>query len=385
MQLHHGSLYWPATTPPFVAEKINEPRSHYDAVIVGAGMSGALTAHYLMQQGLTVAVLDKRNAGEGSTSANTGLLQYSNDIMLSELIEQIGERDAVQFYTLCYEAMQDLAKVATPLACDFVPRNSIYYASSAEDEPRLRDNFAALTKHGFPVKESNFNGRYALITSGDAEINPLKFVQALLDDAEQHGVHVFPYTEVTDSFVSDNGVRLHTSMGDFTADAVIYTTGYETLPVGKRVRAAIHRSYVIVTEPLDAPPEAMMWETAIPYLYIRKTADNRLIIGGLDEDIATAPSEASIADHAEKLQQQAEQLLKRDLPIAYSYGATFGESVDNLPFIGAHPTKAHHYYLLGYGGNGTVYSMMGAKMLAQLVKGETPVGAHLVDLTERLV
>ena len=61
MQLHHGTLYWPATTTPFVAEKINEPCSHYDVVIIGAGMSGALTAHYLMQQGLTVAVLDKRN------------------------------------------------------------------------------------------------------------------------------------------------------------------------------------------------------------------------------------------------------------------------------------------------------------------------------------
>lgn len=385
MQLHHGSLYWPATTKAFVAEKINEPRAHYDAIIVGAGMSGALTAHYLMQQGLTVAVLDKRNAGEGSTSANTGLLQYSNDIMLSELIEQIGERDAVQFYTLCYEAMQDLAKLATPLACDFVRRDSIYYASTTADEPRLRKNFEALTKHGFPVKESDFNGRYALVTSGDAEINPLKFVHALLDDAEQHGVHFFPYTEVTDSFVRDHGVLLHTSMGDMSADAIIYTTGYETLPVGKRVRAAIHRSYVMVTEPLQAPPSEMIWETAMPYLYIRKTADNRLIIGGLDEDIATAPSEASIAKHAKKLQQQAEQLLKCELPIAYSYGATFGESIDNLPFIGPHPTKAHHYYLLGYGGNGTVYSMMGAKMLAHYLQGQTPKGAHLVELTKRLV
>lgn len=384
MQLHHGTLYWPATTTPFVAEKINEPRSHYDVVIIGAGMSGALTAHYLMQQGLTVAVLDKRNAGEGSTSANTGLLQYSNDIMLSELIEQIGEREAVTFYRLCYEAMQDLAKVAAPLACDFIPRDSIYYASSAEDEPRLRANFEALTKHGFPVKESNFNGRYALITSGDAEINPLKFVHALLDDAEQHGVHVFPYTEVTDSFVTDSGVLLHTSMGDINADAIIYTTGYETPPVGKRHTAAVHRSYVIVTEPLDDPPQDMIWETAMPYLYIRKTVEDRLIVGGLDEDIATPPRAAAIEAHAKKLQHQAEQLLKRDLPIAYSYGATFGESTDNLPFIGAHPTKAHHYYLLGYGGNGTVYSMMGAKMLAALLQGATPEGANIVALEGRI-
>lgn len=385
MQLHHGTLYWPTTTKPFVAEPINEPRTHYDVIIVGAGMSGALTAHHLVQLGFTVALLDKRSGGEGSTSANTGLLQYSNDIMLSELIEQIGERDAVHFYSLCLQAMRDLQKLATPLDCDFIPRKSIYYASTKEDEPRLLANYEALTKHGFPVEKNSFNDHLALITDEDAEINPLKFVQALLTEAQQNGAHLFPYTEVTDSFQEDGGVLLHTSLGDMHADAVIYTTGYETPPVGKRILAAIHRSYVIVTEPVVVDLDKMIWETAMPYLYIRITVDNRLIVGGLDEDIAHPPSEEAIEKHAAKLQKQVEELLNIKVQVAYSYGATFGESIDNLPFIGAHPTKKHHYYLLGYGGNGTVYSMMGAKMLAKLLKGEQAEGADIVGLAHRLV
>ena len=107
MNLHNGSLYWPTTTKPFTPTFI-EPLDIYDVVIVGGGMSGSLTALSLAKAGLKVAVLDKRMMGTGSTSANTGLLQYSNDIMLHELIDQIGEKDAVRFYQHWYEAMDDL-------------------------------------------------------------------------------------------------------------------------------------------------------------------------------------------------------------------------------------------------------------------------------------
>ncbi|WP_342598749.1 hypothetical protein MHB48_14885 [Psychrobacillus sp. FSL H8-0483] len=50
--------------------------------------------------------------------------------------------------------------------------------------------------------------------------------------------------------------------------------------------------------------------------------------------------------------------------------ASFGESIDNLPFIVEHPTKANHYYLLGYGGNGTVNRMLGSHFLRDLIIGK---------------
>lgn len=151
MNLHNGSLYWPTTTKPFTPTFI-EPLDIYDVVIVGGGMSGSLTALSLAKAGLKVAVLDKRMMGTGSTSANTGLLQYSNDIMLHELIDQIGEKDAVRFYQLCYEAMDDLELVAKSLDedSDFIRRPSLCFASEENDVEKLKAEYITLQKYNFP-------------------------------------------------------------------------------------------------------------------------------------------------------------------------------------------------------------------------------------------
>ena len=397
MHIHEGSLYWPGTMPiPPERNKV-EIASHYDVIIVGGGMSGALSALALADKGLSIAVLDKRQMATGSTMANTGLLQYSNDIMLHELIEQIGEKNAVRFYQICLEAMENLKKTAErlPLDPDFISRPSVYYASDDNDLKRIRKEYDTLTHYGFPCdywdveeicKHLPFSKPGAIVTYGDAEVNPYKFVNGLLKLVQSMGVHLFEFTEVTD--VNDVNGLLHisTSSGEFHANKVLFTTGYETLPVGKRIGADINRSYVIVTEPLDASPiwheNALIWESKRPYLYMRTTVDNRIIVGGLDEDEPQAPlSNESIMKRSENLKKQLKALFP-ELPIEidYAYCATFGESLDNLPFIGEHPSKRNHYYLLGYGGNGTVYSMLGSKILAEIMTGKANSDAHIVQL-----
>lgn len=400
MKIHNGSLYWPTTTTPFTPKTTYEKLDIYDVVIVGSGMSGALTALALAESGLKIAILDKREMATGSSSANTGLLQYSNDIMLHELIGQIGEKDAVRFYQLCYEAMDDLERVAKklPNEVDFIRRPSICYASDENDVEKIKAEYDTLTKYGFPcdywgrnemAEKMPFTKHGALVTHGDAEINPLKFVHGVLTRIEELGGHLFPYTEVMDVFEDNDYLDIRTSNNSFKAKQIIYTTGYETPPVGKRIGADINRSFAFVSNPIsklsDWYEQALIWETQRPYLYIRSTVDGRLIVGGLDEDKAEAPdSEEVIQQRAENLLQQARELFPDyDIQIEYAYAASFGESIDNIPFIGEHPTKSNHYYLLGYGGNGTVYSMLGSYILRDLIIGNRNEDADLFHLERR--
>ncbi|SDO00365.1 Glycine/D-amino acid oxidase [Psychrobacillus sp. OK028] len=400
MKIHNGSLYWPTTTKQFTPKTTYEKLDIYDVVIVGSGMSGSLTALALAESGLKIAILDKREIATGSSSANTGLLQYSNDIMLHELIGQIGEKDAVRFYQLCYESMDYLENIARglPFEVDFIRRPSICFASDENDVEKIKAEYDTLKKYGFPcdywgrnemAEKMPFSKHGALVTFGDAEINPLKFVHGILTKLEALGVHLFPYTEVLDVFENNDSLEIRTSGQSFYAKQITYTTGYETTPVGKRIGADINRSYAFVSNPIpsfsDWYEQALIWETKRPYLYIRSTVDGRLIVGGLDEDKPEAPeSDEIIQQRAENLLQQAKELFPAyDIQIDYAYAASFGESIDNIPFIGEHPTKKNHFYLLGYGGNGTVYSMLGSQILKDLIFGNRNEDAELVGLERK--
>ena len=76
-----------------------------DVLVLGGGISGALAAHYLIREGIDCILIDARTIGLGSTCASTSLLQYEIDTSLHELIEMVGEKNAVRSYHLGVSAV----------------------------------------------------------------------------------------------------------------------------------------------------------------------------------------------------------------------------------------------------------------------------------------
>ena len=50
-----------------------------EIVVIGGGITGALISHAHMKKGYNVVLLDKRDIGQGSSSATTSMLQYEID------------------------------------------------------------------------------------------------------------------------------------------------------------------------------------------------------------------------------------------------------------------------------------------------------------------
>jgi glycine/D-amino acid oxidase-like deaminating enzyme len=123
-----------------------------DVVIIGGGISGALTAFYLAEAGIGCVVVDSRSIGLGSSCASTSLLQYEIDTPLHELIELVGNDHAVRSYKLCAESIVQLGDIAGKIGLDdFAFKNSLYYASSEKDVDKLYREFLAREKAGFNV------------------------------------------------------------------------------------------------------------------------------------------------------------------------------------------------------------------------------------------
>ena len=74
-----------------------------------------------------------------------------------------------------------------------------------------------------------------------------------------------------------------------SANFVIFAAGYEGMDIRKEKQASFVSTYTVTTTPVDDFStwynRTLLWETARPYLYMRTTAYNPIIIGGLDDNI----------------------------------------------------------------------------------------------------
>lgn len=376
-----------------------------DVLVVGGGMSGVLAARELSSRGRRVMLIDRGQIGRGSTSANTGLLQYMSDKALHRFIEDIGEEEAVFFYRSGLHAVDRISQIAgsLPEKGRFRRRDSVYVASRMRDREFLINEYTTLKRHGFPcsfaehselITQYGISGPCALISHGDAEIDPYRFVVFLNEEnVARRSVRVFEGTEfVRMQTLGDQVeaiVRPTGTASEFTVlcSNMVYAGGYapHSLLRGKVPSRELVRSYAIASEALPEkrfwPEGRMIWETGRPYAYIRRTEDNRVIIGGLDETQASLPDESRIQRRSEQLKRRLwSRIPGLDVDIAYSWGALFGESDDGLPYIGQDPDNPRVLILMGYGGNGTVYSAIGAEVLADLAEGKNHPLAELCRL-----
>ncbi|AIQ51669.1 NAD(P)/FAD-dependent oxidoreductase [Paenibacillus sp. FSL R7-0331] len=399
MRLNSGQLPWEATLPNPPVYKTLDGDITCDCLIVGGGMGGAMTAYRLSLSGASTVLIDKRAVASGSSHANTGLLQIANDKSLTACINTFGEANGVLFYKLCQQALGKILELPSLLDIDpqIIPRSSLLYASTPEDVPMLRQEHETLTAHGFDSEfwdtdkigaHYSFSKPAALYSRGDAETNPFRTVHSLIDKAHSGGVRIYEHTRARHYEYSADGVICYTDHGRIFAKNVIFAMGYETQEMKKDRGAELINTYAIKTRPLASMPkwheQSLLWETARPYLYFRTTPDGCIIAGGKDEQL-TGPDrrDVRVLSQCQLLLKEVEALFPEinGVEAEFSWGAVFGSTRDGLPYMGPHPEYPHCYFIEGYGGNGTVYSMIAADLLADTLAGRSRPELELFSLT----
>lgn len=387
MDLKSGYPFWAVRNGLMQAFPPLQQDLRCEVVVIGAGITAALIADQLLQHGHEVAVIEQRDVGWGSTAASTALLQYEIDTPLRELAKRYGLDAALLAYRACAQAIEQLQALAAGVGdVDFRNAQSLYYASRRRHLRPLLEEFELRSQHGFAVdwldaegvaNDYGFAAPGAILSTPAASMDPYRMAYRLLGRVQAQGGRVHDRCRVDHVQSNAKEVHLHTSDGiNIRCRHLVMAAGYASQRWLPQRVARNRSSYAFVTDPLPADAlgplrNTLLWETARPYLYLRSTADNRLLIGG-EDDAVDVPlrRDAQVDRKAKRLAGKVAKLFPH-LPVqpTFAWAGTFAETADGLPFFGPHPQWGPRvHFAMAYGGNGITYSMIGAGLVRAAIE-----------------
>ena len=395
--LRSGSPVWTAHRKPPVAHQPSPGSLKTDVLVIGAGISGAIVADVLGEAGFDVVLVDRRSPFAGSTSASTALLQSEIDIPLTKLSRSLGVAAAERVWRrsrLALEALRDRTH-RLGIKADMQRRDALYLAGDVLDAAGLKREQQARQRAGFEVdwldKRALFE-RYgirrdaALLGFENQVADPRKLAAGYLRSAIGRGARVYAPVEVVELEERPRHIIATTKDGEeLRAAFVVYATGYELARAIPAPNHSIHSTWVMATPPQRHklwPTECMIWEASAQYLYLRTTKDGRIIVGGEDEKFADeAHRDALTATKIKTLQKKLQVMFPGvDATADYHWAGSFGGSDTGTPSIGRVPGKQRTLAVLGYGGNGITFSMLGAQILRGIISGDGDADEDLFAL-----
>ena len=360
-----------------------------DVLVIGGGITGAITAYFLAKEGAHVILAEKNIVGYGSTSAASALLEYQLNVDMYRLEKMLGENATNRIYRLCLDAIDKLEKIDKNLSKNtgFKRQDAIYYTNKFMQKSAMSKEYLYRKNAGFNTyfidSHSMLNLNSGILTKGASAImNPYLFTQALCEELnDMPNVEVYENTRIDDIKPLVDGVLSRTNNKfKIVSTSVIFSSGYETLKYFDKAPVELYKTFTIVSKPLK---ELKNFDTSFtardnlePYHYLRFDTNGRILFGGEDVKLTERFNDLKYLNSvATDKYRRLENILQKtlynisDIETEYCFNATQVMSKDSLPIIDEMPNMPNCFCNIGLGTNGILYSVIGANMLKNAVKG----------------
>jgi glycine/D-amino acid oxidase-like deaminating enzyme/nitrite reductase/ring-hydroxylating ferredoxin subunit len=369
---------WQEVEPPFLPSLSSH--ESVDVCVIGGGIAGLTAAYRLLEEGRTVAVLERNGFRQGETLHTTGHLTAVIDGGYSNVVQRHGLAKARLVATSHASAIDDIEQLARSesIDCDFTRVPGFTFLAPGHRTELLERELAACLDAGVPGVEAVASAQSPLFPTGpclryprQARIHAGRYVTGLARAVERRGGRIYAHTEVS-QLEEGSAARVITNRGfQVVCEKVILTTNSPLGGVVMHTKMAPYRTYVVGIELApDRADLSLFWDTASPYHYVRTVTVNGrqlLLVGGEDHRTGYAPN----GDPFAALTAWARDRLGVTGPVRYHWSGQVLEPHDGLAYIGAYPGHEERMLLVtGHSGNGLTYGTMAARILTDLVLGQ---------------
>lgn len=357
----------------------------YDVVIVGGGVHGLATAHYLAaNHGITrVAVLDKGYLGGGGSGRNTAIIRsnyltpegvafYDRSVALYERLA--GELN----FNVMFSQRGHMTLAHTDAALRTMRWRAEVNKRSGVDS-RVID--PTEVQRLVPRMDVSRDARYpilgALYHPPGGIIRHDAVVWAYARAADRRGVHLHQQTEVTGIDVRDGRVRgVRTSRGDIATSTVVNATaGWSSLVAamaGVRLPVSTYPLQAAVTEPVRPFLHTVVVSGTL-HVYVSQTDRGELVFGASVDPFTSYSTRGSL-EFTKGLAAHVLQLMPSlsRLRLLRQWAGLCDMTPDFSPIMGVTPVEGF-LVDVGWGTYGFKAGPVAGETMAQLIAtGKTP-------------
>ncbi len=327
-----------------------------DVVIIGGGISGILCAHMLKRSGLNCILLESNTICSKVTGNTTAKITSLHGFIYSYLVRSFNAELARLYYEANEEAILEYSSLCKNIDCDFEFCDS--YIFSLDDKEKIDNELKCL-------KNLNIDAEYATLNmlpfksvggirfKNQATFNPLKFVKEIVKD-----LTIYENSHV----INVKGTTAITKNGSVSGKKVVFATHFPFIDKFGFyfLKMFQSRSYVIALESDDSLNFEGMYIDDRSKISLRKY-NNLILLGG--EEHRTGKKS--------KAWTNLEMMAKNYFPsykIVSRWATQDCITLDKVAYIGQYSSlKKDWYVLTGYNKWGMTTSMVGAKIIADLI------------------